>query len=461
MKTCLRLLLLGVIVFGWPVGGVNAAGSLVVTPDTPTITVGQTQQFSASGVSPAIAVSGGGFHTCALLADGTVHCWGRNDYGQLGNGTSVSSPTALAVPGIATATAVSAGGYHTCALLADGRILCWGADDFGQLGNGTRTHSSTVPVEVAGITTATAVSAGAFHTCAVLADGSVRCWGWNDLGQLGNGTVLASATPTQVTGIYTASTVSAGGYHTCAVLADGSMRCWGRNDNGQLGNGTFTPSAVAAGMGAGGAVPVPTVVVGISTAVAASSGFMHTCAVLSEATVRCWGWNAYGQFGNGTAAGSAIPTEPVGLDPTSAVSASEWHTCALLSGGALRCWGSNDYGQLGNGSTTPAFTPVAVSGVTAATSITTGNIHTCALLSDGAVQCWGSNDYGQLGDGTTTQSSVPVNVVGSRVTWASSDSGVATIDTAGLATGVSPGSSTITASSWDRCGSTTLTVASL
>ena len=174
MKTCLRLLLLGVIVFGWPVGGVNAAGSLVVTPDTPTITVGQTQQFSASGVSPAIAVSGGGFHTCALLADGTVHCWGRNDYGQLGNGTSVSSPTALAVPGIATAIAVSAGGYHTCALLADGRILCWGADDFGQLGNGTRTHSSTVPVEVAGITTATAVSAGAFHTCAVLAGGGVR-----------------------------------------------------------------------------------------------------------------------------------------------------------------------------------------------------------------------------------------------------------------------------------------------
>jgi len=189
-----------------------AAQVVTVSPANPTISVGQNQQFTATGATSAIALDAGSFHTCVLLQDGALRCWGLNDSGQLGNGTTTSSSTPVAVAGITGAAAVTGGGYHTCARFPDGTLECWGRNDAGQLGDpATTTDVSGVPVRVAGINTATGVTAGGFHTCALLQGGTVRCWGQNTYGQLGNGTIPNSSTPVTASGITTAAAVSAGG----------------------------------------------------------------------------------------------------------------------------------------------------------------------------------------------------------------------------------------------------------
>src|SRR5205823_9487709 len=248
------------------------------------------------------AVTGGGFHTCALLQDGTVRCWGQNDYGQLGNGTvssaQVPNPTPVEVIGITTATAVTAGGYHACALLQNGTVRCWGQNDYGQLGDGavitpqTRPPTprpSPNPVEVSGITTAVAIKAGIFHTCALLRDGTMQCWGWNDYFQLGEpAAVNASSTPVTVSGI-TPAALAPGAEHTCVLLRDATVDCWGDNNYGQNGNrserGIFAPPTAA--------------VTGITTATAVTSGAEHSCALLTGGTVQCWGRGAGGRLGDG------------------------------------------------------------------------------------------------------------------------------------------------------------------
>jgi len=397
---------------------------------------------AAEALAVAKAIALGGFHTCALLGDGTLQCWGRNDYGQLGNvsapATLVTAPTE--VGGLTGVAALSAGGYHNCALLSDSSIWCWGRNDKGQLGNGTPVAQSTAPTKVVGIGPAVMVSSGAYHTCALLVDETVWCWGWNEFGQLGNGTLLDSATPTQVLGgISSATVIASGGHHSCAVLADGTMRCWGGNDYGQLGNGTLIPSGSIVGTNVGGAVPVPTQVTGIATAVTASAGFVHTCALLADGTLRCWGWNGYGELGDGTTNEATAPTQVVGIAGATAVTAGGYHTCTTASNGTLWCWGRNDSGQLGNGTTTGALTPTVVPGV-AGVMVSAGHMHTCALLSGGTADCWGQNGWGQLGNGTTTDSARPKLVSDSRSTSPSSDTAVATIDATGLAASMSVGS---------------------
>src|SRR5439155_6724 len=210
-----------------------AAQAITVTPADPRISVGQTQQFTATGIDAAAAVEAGVFHQCALLLDATLRCWGLNDYGQLGNGTvssaQVSNATPVEVIGITTATAVTAGGYHACALLQNGSVRCWGQNDYGQLGDGavitpqTRPPTprpSPNPVEVRGITTAVPIKAGIFHTCALLRDGTMQCWGWNDYFQLGEpAAVNASSTPVTVSGI-TPAALAPGAEHTCVLLRD-------------------------------------------------------------------------------------------------------------------------------------------------------------------------------------------------------------------------------------------------
>ncbi len=394
------LVVLAVVSFVWALANDEAAAqAITVTPANPTISVGQTQQFTATGIGTATAVEAGAFHACALLQDGAVRCWGLNDSGQLGDGTRTNSSTPVAVAGIMGAAAVTGGGFHSCVRFPDGTLQCWGRNEFGQLGDpATTTFISATPVRVSGITTATAVTAGAFHTCALLGDGTVRCWGANDFGQLGNGSITVNSptpTPVAVSGITTAVAISAGGWHTCALLGDGTVRCWGRNDFGQLGNGTTTLS------------PTPVAVTGITTAVAAETFLFHTCAILRD--------------------------------------------------GTLDCWGRNDEGRLGDGTRTNSSTPVAVAGIITA-AVAPGGEHSCALLQGGTVRCWGRNIDGRLGNGTTTDAFTPVTVAGLGGTWTSSDTTVATISATGLATGRGPGSTTITATSGGRSGSTTLTV---
>ena len=248
------------------------------------------------------------FGRMCVEVGGEVYCWGNNANGELGDGSTVERHTAVLVANITTATSVSAGhSSHSCATLADGTVQCWGRNDNGQLGDGTTTDRLT-PVLVSNITTATSVSTGGGHACATLADGTVQCWGGNVNGQLGDGTTTNRLTPVLVSGITTATSVSAGGFfltgfHTCATLADGTVQCWGANANGQLGDGTTTDRLT------------PVLVSGITTATSVSAGALHNCAMLADGTVQCWGGNGKGQLGDGTTTSSNIPVQVLGIVP--------------------------------------------------------------------------------------------------------------------------------------------------
>jgi alpha-tubulin suppressor-like RCC1 family protein/lysophospholipase L1-like esterase len=358
----------------------------------------QLASSSGSRLATAVAISGGGTHSCALLGDGTARCWGDNNWGQLGDGTTTSRSTPVAVSGLTGAVAISAGAYHTCALLGDGTARCWGGNYRGQLGDGTTAYRST-PVAVSGLTGAVAISAGWDHSCAVLGNGTAWCWGWNGTGQLGDGAAADRSTPVAVSGLTGAVAISAGWEHSCAVLGNGTARCWGDNDWGQLGDGTTADRST------------PVAVSGLTGAVAISARGNHSCALLGDDTARCWGRNDWGQLGDGTTADRSTPVAVSGLTGAVAISAGGNHSCALLGDDTAWCWGTNHYGQLGDGTTTNRSTPVAVSGLTGAVAISAGWDHSCAVLGNGTAWCWGANYYGQLGDGTTTNRSTPVAVV--------------------------------------------------
>jgi alpha-tubulin suppressor-like RCC1 family protein/alpha-beta hydrolase superfamily lysophospholipase len=331
-------------------------------------------------------VAGGEHHTCVLWDAGSVKCWGRNSYGQLGDGSgSQVANVPVDVSGISTATAIGIGWDHSCALLSDSTIKCWGRNDSGQLGNGTTTNAST-PVAVTGISTATALGIGAYHSCARLSDSTIKCWGNNGSGQLGDGTTTHSPLPRPVTGITSATTIAAGN-HTCATLNDATVKCWGNNVFGQLGNGTTTGSST------------PVTVSGLTNAVQLGLGLDHSCAVVGTGAVKCWGHNGEGALGNGSTADSNVPVDVYAISTATNVTGGINHSCARLSDRTVRCWGTNGIGQLGNGSMTPTLIPVTAVGVTAASSVSRGGTHTCARQVDATLKCWGSNDWSKLGNG--------------------------------------------------------------
>jgi alpha-tubulin suppressor-like RCC1 family protein len=303
-----------------------------------------------------------------------------------------------------SALALAVGSYSACAVLSTGGVACWGENGSGQLGDGT-TSNSAVPVAVAGIGTATAVSLGYDTACALLSGGTVACWGLDDNGQLGNGTASldtcgsssCAKTPVTVAGVANATALSVGYEADCALVSGGGITCWGYNDFGQLGNGNK------------GGPAAPVAVSGVTTATSVSIGQYSACAVVSGGNVVCWGDNGFGQLGNGATNNSSVPVPVSGIQNARAVSVGDGSACALLSSGGVVCWGESDYGQLGNGNATGpemcggtacSTKPVTVSGITSATAISLGNLLACALLSNGHIECWGSNALGELGDAT-------------------------------------------------------------
>jgi len=381
-------------------GGVTCWGNNVYGQlgDGTTVTP-RTTPVSASGLSSGVqAITAGDLHTCALR--GGVTCWGNNEYGQLGDGSLTTRPSPVGVSGLSSGVqAIAAGTRHTCALRSDGGVLCWGSNDAGQLGDGSATPRPT-PVDVSGLSSGVqAIGTGGFHSCALLSSGGVRCWGRNDLGQLGDGTTTPRSTPVPVSGLSSGvQAIAAGGWHTCALLG-GGVRCWGDNGSGQLGDGTITPRST----------PVP--VSGLSSGMQAiAAGGAHSCAVLGGGSAWCWGFNGQGRLGDGTTTSRSTPVPVSGMSSgVQAIAAGGSHTCALVSGSAW-CWGRNDLGQLGDGTTNTRSTPVNVVGMAGPVqSLTAGGFHTCAGGS--SVRCWGRNGFGQLGDGTTTDHHTPVGVV--------------------------------------------------
>ena len=333
-------------------------------------------------------------HTCQLRGIGTVLCWGSNAEGQLGNGTTTNSSVPVAVTGLTGAVQITAGDYHSCALISDGTAQCWGYNGQGQLGNGTTTDS-LVPVVVTGLVGAIQITAGTRHSCALLADGTAKCWGDNRQGQLGTGSFNTNSTrPVVVTGLVGAVQIAAGAYHSCALLADATAKCWG---SAALGDGTNNDSLV------------PVVVSGLTGAIQITASWYHSCALLGDGTAKCWGFNENGQLGNGTNGNrEVVPVVVSGLTGAVQITTGWYSSCAVLADATAKCWGSNWFGLLGNGSTTDSFVPVVVSGLTGVVQTTTGSAHSCALIADGKVKCWGYNVVGQLGNGTTADSSVPV-----------------------------------------------------
>lgn len=359
---------------------------------------------AASSLLTVTSISAGGFHTCVLTAAGGVKCWGYNQDGELGNGTTTDSLIPVDVVGLGSGVdSISAGYKHTCALMKAGGVKCWGFNADGQLGDGTRISRST-PVDVYNLTAdMDDVRAGGFHTCARKTTGVIRCWGNNDFGQLADGSTAPALTSVKAdqfpasVGVY-----RPGQYHTCILTVTGGVQCLGNNGSGQLGDGTTTDNVRL--------VSVSGLTSGVTVLAAGAS---HTCAINAASGLMCWGYNGYGQLGNNSTVSSSSPVNVSGMTSgVNGVNAGLRHTCAQKSG-VLKCWGDNYYGQLGNATTNSSSTPV---NVTASTdelkSVRVGYYHTCALTQTGGVRCWGDNEYGQLGNGLTTSSSVPVSVIG-------------------------------------------------
>ena len=338
--------------------------------------------------NPPPLISGGSNYNCALQrAEGSVLCWGDGAMiaGPLGG--PVRNPTGM--PGLSNIVALGSGFSHQCVLDSAGQVLCWGNNIYGAVGHpDTSLRAINAPYTVNGIAGAAIEVFGApygDHSCAINTSFTAYCWGRNQRGQLGAGRpATVSTVPVAIADLGFAATLALGGEHTCAITLSGGARCWGRNREGQLGNGANNDS------------PAVVDVLGLSANTRAiAAGYFHSCAVVSDGRVKCWGSNEYGELGNGGATGSgarsALPVDVVGISDAIDVVAGRYFTCALRSGGGVRCWGDNTNSALGNGSSGGRIAaPVDVTGLAApAIALTSGGFNPCAVLVSGAVQCWG------------------------------------------------------------------------
>ncbi|MDC0710749.1 DUF5011 domain-containing protein [Stigmatella sp. ncwal1] len=293
----------------------------------------------------------------------------------------------------------AAGSYHSFALRGDGTVKAWGANSTGQLGDGT-TVQRLSPGLVAGLSNVAALTGGDSHSLALSAEGTLYAWGLNSAGQLGDGTTTQRTAPVPVPGLSHVVASAGGRNHSLALLDDGTVRAWGQNTTGQLGDGTTTQRLS----------PVPVLALSNVKAVAAGRG--HSLALMADGTVRAWGQNTYGQLGDGATTQRTTPVVVTGITQAVAIAAGEYFSLALMADGTVRAWGQNTYGQLGDGTTTQRLSPVEISSLADVMGLTAGYSHGLALLKDGTVRAWGLNTSGQLGNGTLDNSLVPVAVSG-------------------------------------------------
>lgn len=468
--------------------GLNDHGQLGVDPRLKYAEI----PVKVSGIQEAVSVSPRAVHTCAVTRDSSVWCWGDNTYGQLGNGSRRGSAVPTKVVGMSNARSVAAGVFHTCALLADSRVKCWGYNGYGQLGDGTF-ESSNVPIPVKGLWGATSIAVGGDHNCVVLGDGGIKCWGWNALGQVGVGSDAENVlSPTLIPGLSPAVAVSNGDYHSCALLEDGSVWCWGLNGESGASTEVFlaepqstlpevtlatsdsniavlrwaeVPDATAYDVRYGSAgrndsendarvqrTTAPfAIVAGLEndeqywfdvTAVFGdkTGGTSPTVIVAPQQHLNrrptgvdirrtdgglTLAWNAVG----GGAAYNVYYAASPGVTPDNYLLLPRGDARLGVSGTSIEIPHAADAGelhfvvtafysgfadgQLGNGGYANANLPTRVLKISTATQIDAGYAHSCALLANGNVQCWGRNMQNQLGANELAASATePVTVAG-------------------------------------------------
>ena len=331
-------------------GGVKCWGSSYGSGAGPAASSGPEPKDTIN-LSGVVALAAGSSHNCALRNDGAVLCWGDNLYGSVGEASTATRylTTPQIVNGIGSAIGISTGasGQHSCALIANFSARCWGYGISGQLGNGL-TSSSNVPRQVAGGDAFATIATGAYHTCAVTLGGAAKCWGYNSHGQLGDGSKTERYTPTTVLGLGSGVVdVTAGFSHSCALLATGTVKCWGVASRGQLGNGGPT-----SGNNPDSTTPVD--VLNLTAVTSLTAGYYHNCATLLDGGVKCWGYRL-GAIGDGVQWTSSAdyvqptPSSVVGLSgPVVSLGTSWDYTCAVVVSGAVECWGAHPTGALSN-----------------------------------------------------------------------------------------------------------------
>ncbi|GAB3773607.1 alpha-tubulin suppressor-like RCC1 family protein [Nocardioides ginsengisegetis] len=370
--------------------------SYVVSGTTPG-TTGSTGVVVLTTTPESASVSAGGQSSCETRSDGTVWCWGRNNFGQLGNGSTGYQTRPVQAGHDTDWAQVSTSGASTCAVKSDGTLWCWGLDNWGQLGIG-RGKPQLAAVQVGTSTGWASVSTSWFHTCGTRTNGTLWCWGQNSRGELGDGTMKVKGYPTRVGVDKDWQDVTAGGFHTCATRTNGTAWCWGQNIFGQLGNTNLDPQ------------PVPVQVGTDASWYQLSAGWAHTCGVTTDGRASCWGLNNKGQLGDGSRNLSRSPAPVDGSHIWTSISTGDASTCGLDNSGNAYCWGANRYTQLGDGTNQQRSDPTLVSSGSSWVSVESGWMHVCGGLSTGVTACWGNNEAGQVGNGTVVDQAVPQEV---------------------------------------------------
>lgn len=372
--------------------------------------------------APSVLVAGES-HNCDIT-EGVVTCWGSNHRGAIG--VDYTTEEEYFVPFKQTsidlgepAIDLALGRDHTCALVESGAVYCWGSNRLGQLGAETVAEIVLRPVRVEGLSGVVALGGGDQHTCAVLAAGALRCWGWNHAGQLGNGEASDDGRSNleisieNVGGLRDVVQVDGGLSHTCALTEPGDVYCWGSNEFGKLGDGGDLSHSR------------PEPVLGLpGPAVAIALGEEHSCALVEGGTMYCWGGNLHGELGGGSWSMfgeiNGAPRQVPGLEGVTQITAGEFHTCAVVGAADVYCWGLNDWGQvgfqerhicLGDPCQYEPHILESLSDMGDVTIISGGGRHTCALFANGSESCWGHNASGELGNGTDVSSHDPVTVL--------------------------------------------------
>jgi alpha-tubulin suppressor-like RCC1 family protein len=341
---------------------------------------------------------GGGGHSIALKADGTVRAWGYNLFGQLGDNTTTTKSSAVQIGNGADWAKVAGGFIHTLAIKTNGTLWAWGDNVFGQLGDGTEIDRKS-PVQVGSSADWADVAAGEYHSLGLKRDGSLWGWGANFNGQLGDGSDADQSAPIRIGTDNDWVSVVAGDRHSLAIKRDGSLWAWGSNEHGQLGDGSgvdqFEPVPLDTDLGW----------------IAITAGESHSLGLMADGSLWAWGDNTYGQLGTEPFSNQSQPS-PVGETyEWLAVAAGLHHTLGLKGDGSVWAWGRNASGQLGDGTDRQQDAPVQVGAGHDWTAIGAGDHHSIALKKNGTLWTWGRNSSGQLGDGSTVNRAAPVQVL--------------------------------------------------